>query len=344
MTNLTSEQNLTLGSYSSDFIHLRVISWYIYAVIASINSVLHGIGGILLIKTYKRRKTSQHLLLVNLSLTELLRNITRVATCSIFITERRDSVATYTLWTVYITFVTYLYFSAMFLITVDRLVATLLNVRHKMICTSNRTQWLVAVVWLLVSLVTVCVSVYYHSLYGILWMYVCDVIHRVLVYRVIMVLTVLYLISAVVCYSLIFLRYTRSKRSIAQNHLSSLQLFRKSKFYVSILLITSFIFLQVVPYGILTIKGDKLSLPVKMVLNISSEVSDTVDFLIYVFMYNAVYNLAKRYREMLCYFISTGKRMRRGSNLSRLIEGELTSLTSSIRYKRTQEYISAVTM
>ena len=267
MTNLTKEKNLTLDSYSSEFIHLfdnitfptdninkktnlHVISWYIYAVIASINSVLHGIGGILLIKTYKRRKTSQHLLLVNLSLTELLRNITRVAICSIFITERRDSVATYTLWAVYITFVTYLYFSAMFLITVDRLVATLLNVRHKMICTTNRTQWLVAVVWLLVSLVTVCVSVYYHSLYGILWMYVCDVIHRVLVYRVITVLTVLYLISAVVCYTLIFLRYTRSKRSIAQNHLSNLQLFRKSKFYVSILLITSFIFLQVVPYGI----------------------------------------------------------------------------------------------
>ena len=310
-------------------------SWYAaYTVLASLNSLMHGVGGILLYQTYKRRKTPQHLLLVNLSLTEFLRNLTRVIICIMFITEGGVTLPAVSLWTVYVTIITYLYFSAMFLITADRLVATLLNVRHKIVCTPGRTKLLILLSWCVVLVVTVTVSAYYHSVYGVLWMFADDTIHQTMVYRVIMVLTILYLISVVFCYILIFLKYTRSKRSISHSHLSSFQLFKKSKFYVSVLLITTFLLLQVIPYGILIIKGDHLHDVVKMVLNILSEISDTTDFLIYVFMYEPVYNLLRKHSNSFYVFITTGHRERLESNLSRLIESQLT-MTFTVRFKET---------
>ena len=317
-------------------IQLKQVSWYVYVTLACFNTLCHGIGGIFLILTYKQRKTSQHILLINLSATELLRNVTRMAICTIFILEGGETLSTYSLWTVYITTITYLYFSAMFLITADRIVATLLNIRHKIVCTPIRTKWIVVGVWSLVLLISITLSVYYHSIYGILWLYVCEVIHNIVVYRVIAVLTVLYLISVIGCYLFIFLRYAKSKRSITDSNLSTFQLFKRSKFYISFLLIISFLLLQVIPYGLLVLHKS-LPLPIRMVLNISSELSDTADFIIYVFMYDPVFKLLKGYRNTLWMEISGRTRERMGSYLTRLIDTQVITTPSDNQQRETIE-------
>ena len=130
------------------------------------------------------------------------------------------------------TVITYLYFAAMFLITGDRLIATMLSLQHKILCTTFKTKWMIAIVWVFILSSTFTIYGYYYTKYGILWMYV-DELYEVLVFLVPAVLTVLYSVFVIVCYLLMFLRYIQSKRSSTSPYLSSFELFRKSKFYHS---------------------------------------------------------------------------------------------------------------
>lgn len=294
LSNITGLLNFgAIRASSEDESKLKSLSWSVYVILGSANILFHGIGGVLLILTYKRKKTPQHLLLINLSATELLRNITRVAICTIFIVDGGDfqSLPSFSIWAVYITTITYLYFAAMFLITVDRLVATVLSIQHMIVCTDDRIKWTIGAVWGFVLLVSFSIFGYYHSVYGVFWLYV-DGIYETLVFLVPTLLTVSYMVFAVICYLVMFTRYIRSKRLSTSSHLSSLQLFRRSKFYVSVLLITSFMFLMVIPYGILASRGN-LSVEVRLVLNILNILSDTTDFVIYVMIYEPVYGMLK---------------------------------------------------
>ena len=195
------------------------------------------------------------------------------------------------------TSVTYLYYTAMFLITADRLVATLLNIRHKMVCTTHRTKWTIIFTWLLNIAIIIGLFVYsFFTKFGVFWLF-AEPVHKVVELIVPATFTVLYLWFAIASYILMFVEYSRSRRSASSSptHLSNFQLFKKSKFYVSVLLISTFLILMVIPYGflILTKKG-------RLLINVLNMLSDTTDFVIYVVIYEPVYGTLKRYVNSTC--------------------------------------------
>ena len=91
-----------------------------------------------------------------------------------------------------------------------------------------------------------------------------------------------------------FSRYVRSRRSSSLTKFSTFQLFRSSKFYVSILLITSFTTLVVIPFLLLCVARKHLGRNGEMICELITYASDPLDFFIYAFIYDPVYEWIKQ--------------------------------------------------
>ena len=271
---------------------------YIHVIYVSLNVLLHGFGCPLLWKTFKECRTPQHLFIINLSLVELLINFFCVAMEVLGITVNNSTLVTPIFAGTYTTS-GYLYYASMLLITGDRLVATLLVLRYKTLCTVRRAGIVLVVTWVTCIGVGAILNVYNCYHYGKTWILSDKEMIDIYIYKVPVVMAVLYLVFAMSCYFLMFCLYVKSKRSITPSHLSLLQVFRGSKFYVSLLLISSFLVLMVVPFLVLSSSWNILSPTTALVLEIMTYSSDTVDFLIYVFIYQPVSSKVKRF--LICH-------------------------------------------
>ena len=125
-----------------------------YATLTTINSVLHSFGFTLLMVTWKRKRTPQHLYLLNLSFIECLNNIFLTTIYIGGIRHGKHGWFAAKPWVtvmsaIYFTFNIYVHFSIMFIITADRLMATVLNLRYMVKCTVHRTKVLLSSIWLL---------------------------------------------------------------------------------------------------------------------------------------------------------------------------------------------------
>ena len=300
IANITT--NITNATFPREAIHPR---FYAYASLTGLNSFLHAFGFILLLSTLRQKKTPQHLYLLNLSLIECLNNIcqTVMFTGGILYGFGPDSEVPWVPVTisVYFALTLYLYWSIMFLITADRLLATLLHIRYKSVCTFRRVAVSLCVMWVFCLTASIIILAYNYTAKGTLWIYP---LWGVYAHYVHLVLASMYLFSAVVSYSIMFVSYIRSRRrtiSVSptddESQPSTFQLFRRSKFYISLLLITSFLVFMLIPWMILTITEENLPPLVVMVLVLSTSFSDTLDFFIYVFFYRPVYQWFKGFSK-----------------------------------------------
>ena len=284
LSNVTLNSTFSINPrHSNDLINLACICAAI---------LFHAIGSTLLLATYKGCKTPQHVFLTNLSLTELICNfLTATATILRGVSEEEyKPLATLLDGLLYTTFV-YLHYATFFIITADRLAATLLHVHYKVKCTPGRGRLTVLAAWSVCVSTGVAVNVYNRYAHGSNWLYDFN---EVYVYQIPMVLAWMYLFFALASYAIMFVCYTRSRRSATTHQFSTLQLFRKSKFYVSILLMTSFVMLVVVPFLLLAIARDHMSTTVESICELVTYLSDPLDFFIYVFIYDPVYLRLKR--------------------------------------------------
>ena len=130
-----------------------------------------------------------------------------------------------------------------------------------------------------------------------------------------MAMNSLFLLFAVVSYLIMFLKYIKSRRSSMSTHQSKFFLFRTSKFYVSLLLITSFIILSVIPSLIMSSSPIDESLNNNyLYLEITSVLSDTVDGVIYVLLYAPVRTILKM-KVISIYNWCTSRRLQDGASV-----------------------------
>lgn len=312
----------------------------IKVTLETVNILLHMIGMCLLVSTLKRgQKNSQHFCLINLSATQILKNISflvlnifnirlinyipKLSMEKISQTMAIKDLKELTVWmndmkaivwdvnrltdaSGYVVLLAYtsfywIYMFAMFHITADRLIAAAMNIQYKTLCTVRRTITVIACSWALLFVVPAVAisSVYYtyeHEERLRWWVnagFRADISLLVTLVYVPACLNIAFLLFAIISYLLMFIKYVRTERKISPSKRSVFQMFRNSKFYVALLIITSFLLLVVIPsivFFVLTTFTTNIS-SVPLWLQICMRVSDTCDAVIYFFLYAPVQKL-----------------------------------------------------
>jgi hypothetical protein len=220
--------------------------------IAFINIIVHSIGLYLLLCLHKNNDGDiNQMYIINLSAVELLGNTFWFLTdllnlIEVFITPLPIIADA----RVYISFITctmflFVYYMSMVYITIDKFLEILLNIKYPIYCNTTKTKYLLTVTWVLgfffcISLIVVC------KLGGF-------------EYRVPFVKYVyptfdfLFICIVVACYSYIIHRYKKTRSSIPQckNKLKPqnnvFNVCFKSRFYISFLLMLTFMCLVIMP-------------------------------------------------------------------------------------------------
>ena len=117
----------------------------------------------------------QHILLINLTAIQLIKNILSLVEyilTVIYFTSNAPNELFYSVFS-YITIVrwstvTYLYFLAMIFVTGDRLIATLIDMKYRAVCTVGRTKILIGFSWCFCWFVTFPMVTYVYFFYGML--------------------------------------------------------------------------------------------------------------------------------------------------------------------------------
>ena len=182
----------------------------------------------------------------------------------------------------------------MILITVDRLMAAVCGVRYKTICTVSRAKVIVTYSWIALFVIPAAAiaGIYftYEQEERLHWLSKGDMLLCVGLIFVPAVLNCLFLLFAFISYLIMFLTFVKTERNISSRNRSVFQMFRNSKFYVAILIITSFLLLKVIPslvFFVITAFKTNIS-HVPLWLQICMRASDTADVLIYTFLYTPV--------------------------------------------------------
>ena len=115
----------------------------------------------------------------------------------------------------------------------------------------------------------------------------------------------LYFLFATISYTVMFMIFVRSRRQLSSSsqegstQRSLFYWFKHSKFYIAIIIISSFLLCSVIPsiivsYIFFVFKGSASSFDVELVLNVSNiamYLSDTIDAFIYFLMYAPIRRL-----------------------------------------------------
>lgn len=271
------------------------------------NVLLHSIGIYLLVKIQQRNSGNiQTVYVINLSVCEAIMNFLELLRrIPSFFTIRADVESTISVVNEYIhivmfTGISFVFYWVMIFLTLDRLLDILLNIRYPIYWNETKTKNLLGGTWFLGVMLCVTVSMLYYSI-GFDWE---DAFFKYFYPAI----SIGFIGLAIVTYGFIFKRYRRTRTNpvcfynnpIATNQnfntidttTSNRQpnawtVFRKSRFYISVLLILSFIFFMLIPdmtyllYGIIHKKKDEVLVAACW---ISYAISNCVDAIIYIFL------------------------------------------------------------
>ena len=165
----------------------------------------------------------------------------------------------------------------MWCITLDRLLLVLLDIKYPLYCTERRAKCVVLVIWAVCIFASVLV-----------WIVDVKFVAKSSMRVVYMVLSVSFLVFVVVAYSFIFWKFIRARNSPQHLSISSasamgikeyFRVCRGSRFFLSALLIVSYVVLYVVP----TLLFHLHQIPITLRLMwFCLPLSYTVDALIYI--------------------------------------------------------------
>ena len=188
--------------------------------------------------------------------------------------------------------------SVMVLITADRLLAGVLTIRYKVVCTLSQAKRIVITswcFWLIVVPSTILIS------YGCGRSATMSKAYHVLEWFYGLGLNSFFLAFATITYITLFVIFVRSRRRFSSQQQSVWHMFKNSNFYIAIILISSFLVFMVVPYiiyyGVFKTKVNK---EMEHILFLIWTLSDTSDALTYVFLYKPVQRSLKAAFTTLC--------------------------------------------
>ena len=267
-------------------------SLYTDIAFSSLNIVLHTTCSLLLLHVYKHGKGSktQQVYLLNLSVSELVRNSYFLVGKTILIATGAGGeipkVPDATRWIMNLSTETAT-ISSMILITADRLAAALLDLRYNNIFTLPRVKVAIFCAW-------GCSLIIMPMIFGILYsVYGGRVMKRTIKHEgfyIFPVLYMLYFFFAVSTYIIIFVLFVRSHRRSISSRQSIFYMFKHSKFYVAVLLISSFLLFLVIPQLIFTamMLSDTKDSTILYILLVLTCLSDTFDGIIYFLFYTGM--------------------------------------------------------
>ena len=212
-----------------------------------VTMMAHVLGCYLLTCQYENGvQNSQQLYLINLAVSEgslnflqLLTNHVGVDVDSSSLTVVRHYIKTvrgYGFNTVYLLTMIYL--------TFDKLLDIHLNIKYHLYWNEQRTKYLITTTWCLTLTSAITVSIVYH--------YTGFKVHEGLDLYVYPTFNIIFLIIASLTYGFIFHKYKKSRHppvqlGNTQVRQSTFRVFQRSRFYIPVLLITSFILFMAVP-------------------------------------------------------------------------------------------------
>lgn len=274
---------------------------------AIINTLVHVIGFYLLVSLYcysARPRTTQQILLINLSLSIVIKSlISIIGSVSaylflIYSDDQRWNRICYYVRLAESTGGLYQYYFSIGYITLDRLLTIVLKTRYAAICTTRRTIKVLAGTWLL----DLCL--YAAVVMGAVTTQQLDLFHDWIDIYLPSIFDLLFFTFTVSSYVIIFLQFASSQRRVAmfgtQRVKESLfTIFRKTKFYVSVLLVLSSLVLTTIPGLIISyLRITKTEFPIILVYYVISSFgfSYFVDGAIYIFMQYKV----RRHLFLIC--------------------------------------------
>lgn len=262
----------------------------------------------LLIMKYLKRthRDPQQLYLINLAASEIVANILLIVrdTANVIrpVNSKIPSPYHTVFWCLnmaYVSGVSYIYITARFYVTGDRLLHIVLHAKYAQHWTIRRTWKILAVTWFINIFISIGLALLTYFRFDYV-RYEAKISRFFAVY----ILTVVYLLFSVfvvVAYTLMFLNHARSKRHTARKRStvappSLYSIFTKSRFFISALLVLTYLVLTVIPSltrAVYLIGGYKVPYPLTFAYLVSTRVSYTVDGVIYTFLQKCIRELLR---------------------------------------------------
>ena len=253
--------------------------------IVSVNVLLHSTGCFLLWKTYKRSQvTTQKLLLFHLSISEGLMNLNLVVIfavhlCIDFRSESYKIIYTYIIHPMRSSLF-YVIFFIMLFMTLDRLMAVVLNLKYQIYWRVTRTKKVLAAIWIFGLLLSVCFGVFPeftpHRVYILILM-----IHIYLQ----LAFSILFVVTALLTYATIFWKYKMSRNSLeadpSNRNGQHQQQHSPMHFYIPVLIISTYVIFNATPFIILIFIDEVIAVDIAKILYSLGYMSDA---LIYIFL------------------------------------------------------------
>ena len=281
-----------------------------------LNTFLHTTGFYLLFYLYKEgNQEVQILFLINLSLVEGFVNITGFISQITFFYIETSTIANeiYTyIWVIDDTGISFIYFMAITYITVDKWLEILLSIKYFLYVNERKVKYLLTATWLIGLLFSIGLSVAV-GVFKIDY----ENVEEKLVKFYYPTFDFIFIIVLVVCYAYIFRQFKQTRVMPHQQQTSTtvavrqstFLVFRKSKFFIPFLLTLTYVLFVIIPdllYLFIAVVNDNFSVELDTACYISYAVSDLVDAILYIFLYDDVRRLLwrkiKTIREKLkCY-------------------------------------------
>lgn len=237
-------------------------------------------------------KNPQCLFILSLSISEVAISavrfsnmVTRMILSAYNIEEETISIVDHYFETLIFTGLSLIYYCSILYVTIDRLLACLLNVEYPLYCTMKRAKFIMGG--------TLMVGILFYSiieiLHGLLKLELVEPIY----FYFYLPFDGVFVLTAVTTYTMIFFMYRELvRRRKRTKKVSSIEIYRQSKFYVSTMLILTFLVLNITADLIyLILIKIKKSYDARFVLScirISYSVSFIADGLIYIFLQRSI--------------------------------------------------------
>lgn len=270
----------------------------IHLVLNVCSLLMHGIGLLLLLSLYHlpgRRKTVNQLLLINLSLSVTVKNTLAVIGCVtgfLFSTNGSEvlKVVSYYVRLADSSSGLYQYYMSIVFIIVDQLLILRLETRYSSICTIRRAIRSLLAIW------TINVLILGFVVIGDLLATDINMFLDWLDLYLPSIFDIFFLFFSATCYTVMFFRFasTQRRESLVKNKKvkkSLFEIFRKSKFNHSLLLVMTSLLLTTIPGLIISgLQVTKTELPVSVVYYAITSIGFNylVDGFIYIFLRKSV--------------------------------------------------------
>ena len=186
---------------------------------------------------------------------------------------------------------------AMFFITGDRILHVSLNMKYSLYFSKRKTYIIITTTWIITLAISIGLGIFPYSPISML-------INQIIVVYLLPVLTVIFAIFALTTYAIMFIKHVKPQRRFNRSTSSIITIFVNSQFFVSVLIIASYLVLTVLPALMQSFMADlyEYGWVSKYYTRHSLCFSTTVDPLIYIFLQKKVRKLF--FQKVLCCFKS----------------------------------------